>query len=42
MDPIIFEELSYEENQLENTGVYTACNFSQEKVPGRRRYFIGR
>jgi hypothetical protein len=25
MDPKVFEEHSYEENLLENTGVYTAC-----------------
>jgi hypothetical protein len=25
MDPVVFEEHSYEENELENTGVYTAC-----------------
>jgi hypothetical protein len=25
MDPIVFEEHSYEENELENTGVYAAC-----------------
>ena len=25
MDPMDFEEHSYEENELENTGVYTAC-----------------
>jgi hypothetical protein len=25
MDPIVYEEHSYEENELENTGVYTAC-----------------
>ena len=25
MDPIIFEEHSYEEHELENTGVYTVC-----------------
>ena len=25
MDPIIFEEHSYEEHELKNTGVYTVC-----------------
>jgi hypothetical protein len=25
MDPLVFEEHSYEENELENTGVYIAC-----------------
>jgi hypothetical protein len=25
MDPIVFEEHSYEENELENAGVYPAC-----------------
>jgi hypothetical protein len=25
MDPIVFEEHSYEENDLENTEVYTVC-----------------
>ena len=25
MDPLVFEEHSYEENELDNTWVYTAC-----------------
>jgi hypothetical protein len=25
MDPLVFEEHSYEENELENAGVYSAC-----------------
>jgi hypothetical protein len=25
MDPIFFEEDSYEENELEHTGIYTVC-----------------
>ena len=43
MVPLVFEEHSYEENELEITGVYIACAVTcHEKAPGRRRYFIGR
>ena len=44
MDPIFFEEYSYEENELELTGIYTVCavTLAMEKPLGRRRYFIGR
>ena len=44
MDPLVFEEHSYEENELENTGLYIACavTLAMKKAPGRRKYVIGR
>ena len=41
MDPIVFEEHSYEENELENTGVYAACAVTLDmKKPLERKYTL--